>query len=930
MPSTSPLLSTALAWHTAGASVVPTRVDGSKAPATFWARYQHERPDEDQLHTWFTSGDHDGFGIITGAVSGGIEMLEIEGRAQHLAAELAQAMTDNGLADLWQRVTAGYLETTPSGGYHWLYRVDGEVPGNTKIARRPSTPEEFDEHVARLRADAEQDPDEDVRARRLASIDRLTPERVPQVLIETRGEGGFTVLAPSAGRTHPTGKAWTRLIGGPETLPTITVEEREALHTVAAMFDQMPPDGPAENMPADIPARRPADDDDGAARPGDDYNARTTWDDILTPHGWTRAHRLGNGYGWTRPGKNPRDGISATTGQNDDADRLYVFTTSTVFEEGRPYTKFAAYALLEHGGDYANAARELARQGYGRRAERPRPPQPAGDLDGILLPNGHTPWTTAPASASSPSTTSPQVSTSSSATTTADATTSGNGSPATPTGSAPSTGAPSAGTAPTDGSSALAPARHLSIVEPTTYTETDDGNALRLIDTHHDHVRYIPQRGQWLTWNGHRWTWDEAGHIRELARGIARALPDDDKQAEKHKRASLSRRGIEAMTALAQSDPRAVTHLADLDARPYELNTPAGVVNLRTGQLHPPNPAALHTRTTTVAPDPGQPTPRWTQYLADTFAGDPDTIVYVQRLLGVSLVGTVLEQLLPFAFGPGANGKSVLFETVQDLAGIGDSGYAATIPADMLVARAREDHPATIAQLAGVRLAIGGELEQGARFAEAKVKQLTGGDPINARFMGKNPFTFTPTHTLWLHANHEPEVRAGGEAFWRRIRQIPFLHTVPEEKRVKNLREILVTQEGPGILAWIIAGAADYFTHGITTPASVAAATASYQHETDTVAQFVEERCETGPANAQHMHVRTTALRQAYEAWCHAEGLEPVSARSLTQQLKARYGVASSRSSQARYYDGIRLTEVSSDDDEPSSEVSSPGSEYGW
>ncbi|PYG00182.1 phage/plasmid primase, P4 family, C-terminal domain-containing protein [Georgenia satyanarayanai] len=870
------LLDTALAWHAAGASVVPTRTDGSKAPAAFWAQYQQQRPDEQQLRTWFASGDYDGFGIITGVVSGNIEMLEIEGRATHLAAELATAMTDNGLADLWRRVTAGYLETTPSGGYHWLYRVDGQIPGNTKLARRPSTPQEFDEHIARLRADAQTDPNDDVRARRLATIDRLTPARVPQVLIETRGEGGFTVLAPSSGRTHPTGKAWTHLIGGPDTLPTITLDEREALHAVAAMFDQMPPD----DTPAPVArtaTTSPRPDDGDTLRPGDDYNARATWDDILTPHGWTKGHRLGPGHGWTRPGKSPRDGISATTGQND-GDNLYVFTTSTVFEEGRPYSKFAAYTLLEHGGDYPTAARELARQGYGRRAERPRPTQPTDDLDGILLP-------TTPA---------------------------------------------------TDGATALAPHTEqsprpqLTVVQPTTYTETDDGNALRLIDTHHDHIRYIPQRGQWLTWHGHRWTWDDAGHVRELARNIARTLPDDDKPAEKHRKYSLSRRGIEAMTALAQSDPRAVTHLAALDARPYELNTPAGVVNLRTGHLHPPDPAALHTRTTTVAPDPHQPTPRWTQYLADTFAGDPDTIVYVQRLLGVSLVGTVLEQLLPFAFGPGANGKSVLFETVQDLAGIGDSGYAASIPADMLVARAREDHPATIAQLAGVRIAIGGELEQGARFAEAKVKQLTGGDPINARFMGKNPFTFVPTHTLWLHANHEPEVRAGGEAFWRRIRQIPFLHTVPEEKRVKNLREILVNEEGPGILSWILTGAADYFTHGITTPASVTAATASYQHETDTVAQFVEERCETGPANAQHMHVRTTTLRQAYETWCHAEGLEPVSARSLTQQLKARYSVASSRSSQARFYDGIRLTEASSDDDDPSPEVSSPGSEYGW
>ncbi|MBN8883467.1 MAG: DNA primase, partial [Salana multivorans] len=465
--------------------------------------------------------------------------------------------------------------------------------------------------------------------------------------------------------------------------------------------------------------------------------------------------------------------------------------------------------------------------------------------------------------------------------------------------------------------------------EPTTYSDTDDGNALRLIDTHGHHLRYVPQRGTWLTWNGNRWAWDDAGHTRELARTIARDLPHDDKETRRHRQASLSRRGVEAMVALAQSDHRIVAHLNTLDAAAYELNTPAGIVNLKTGTLRPADPAALHTRTTSVAPQP-RPTPRWDAFLAATFASDPGLTTYIQRLLGISLVGTVLEQVLPFAFGSGANGKSVLFETIQEVVGLAPDGYATTIPADLLVARARDDHPATIAQLAGVRIAIGGELEQGARFAEAKVKMLSGGDPINARFMGKNPFTFIPTHSLWLHANYQPEVRAGGPAFWRRLKQIPFTHTVPEPERVKNLREILVHEEGSGILHWLITGAADYFRDGLPEPASVKAATQAYQHDTDTVAQFVEEQCETGPANAQHMHVRTSTLRQAYETWCRSEGVEPVSAKALTQQLKSRHHVEASKSGSARFYDGIRLTDVSHDDEPDPIEPPADYEQQGW
>lgn len=474
------------------------------------------------------------------------------------------------------------------------------------------------------------------------------------------------------------------------------------------------------------------------------------------------------------------------------------------------------------------------------------------------------------------------------------------------------------------------PTARLTVAEPPNYTETDDGNALRLIDTHGTQIRYIPQRGLWLTWNGARWVWDEAAYVRELARAVARDLPEDDKDAQRHRKSSLSKRGIDAMVNLAQSDTRAVVNLAELDAQPYHLNTPDGVVDLRTGHLSPADPADLHTRSTTLTPDPTAPTPRWDRFLADTFAGDPDLTTYVQRLLGVSLVGTVLEQLLPFAFGSGANGKSVLFETVQQLIGLAPHGYALTIPADLLVARARDDHPATIAQLAGVRIAIGGELEEGARFAEAKVKMLSGGDPINARFMAKNPFTFIPTHSLWLHANFQPEVRTGGPAFWRRIRQIPFVHTVPEGQQVKDLREALVHDEGPGILAWLTRGAADYFAHGLTEPATVINATAAYQHDTDTLAQFVEDRCETGNPVAQHMHVRTTALRQAYESWCRSEGLEPVSAKALTQQLRAKYGVLQSRSNAARFYDGIRLSDVSPEDDEIPTSVTEPTLGEGW
>lgn len=846
LPVTPLTLQTALELAALGYSVLPIKTDGSKAPALpNWKQYTQHPATIEQLHAWFTDPTGYDIGIIQGAISGNAELTEIEGRAITQLPELRDLANASGLGDLWTKITTGWVETSPSGGMHFHYRLTGmPVPGNQKLAK---------------------------------GADKL-------VLAETRGEAGQVVAYPS--RHHTTGKTWVRLIGSPATAPTLTPEERDAFHTLLRTLDQTPPTAHT------TPHREANTEWVGGITPGDDFETKTSWADILAPHGWTVVFTRGTTTYWRRPGKN--DGISATTGHADDRNRLYVFTSSTDFEQETPYTKLGAHALLNYAGDHSAAAKDLYSKGFGKRAEQARPQQgPDPIFDDFL--NG-TPWTRSTTHAAS------------------------TGKTATSAGA--TTHVPGASQATAAATPAAAPTGTVTSYtrEPDTYTETDDGNALRFADTNHTHLRYVPQKDQWLRWNGHTWTWDDAGHTQELARNISRNLPAIDKEAIRHRKTSLSASGVNNMLRLARTDPRIVTHITDLDNNPYELNTHSGVVNLQTGQLTPPTPTKLHSRSTTTNYDPTLPTPRWNNFLADTFAGDPHLITYIQKLLGVSLIGKVLEQVLPFAFGSGANGKSVLFETVQKIAGIGPNGYAASIPADMLVARAREDHPATIAQLSGVRLAIGGELEQGSRFAEAKVKALTGGDPINARFMGENPFTFVPTHSLWLHANHQPEVKTGGPAFWRRLRQIPFVHTVPEDKRIEGLEDLLYSEEGPGILAWLVQGSVNYFRDGLDTPASVLAATEAYKNDTDTVTQFVGDRCELGSPNAQHMHVKTAVLRAAYESWCKSEGLEPVSARALTQQLTSRFGIESRRSTNARFYDGIRLADIDENSDIPAAD----------
>lgn len=347
------LLDAAHAWRTAGCSVIPVRTDGSKQPAVKWKGHQSEPASEAVVTGWFTGDRHDGVGIVCGAVSGNLEMFEVEGRAvADILPAFRQAMSDNGYGELMHRLDRGFLEVSPSGGYHWLYRVDGEARGNLKLARRPATPEEL----------------------------ALEPDDKIKVLLETRGEGGYVVVAPSGGRTHPTGKSWTALTGSPATIPTITIDERDALHNIAVIFDAMPasdpPPGPVTGAFSTEPATQQAD----GVRPGDDFNRRGSWDDILTPRGWTRGKSFGAGKhtAWTRPGKNVREGNSASTGLND-GDNLFVFSSSTEFDTEKPYSKFGAYALLYHNNDFRAAAKDLRGQGYGDQSTpRPRSEGPGG------------------------------------------------------------------------------------------------------------------------------------------------------------------------------------------------------------------------------------------------------------------------------------------------------------------------------------------------------------------------------------------------------------------------------------------------------------------------------------------------------------------------------------------------------------------------
>jgi len=313
------ILLRALELANEGISVVPVATDGSKRPGvSTWKQYQQQRPTTSELMTWFANAE--GVGVICGKVSGNLEMLELEGRAvaEKMHLDLKEMASNAGLGGVWDRINNGYVEMTPSGGIHWLYRIEGTVAGNTKLARKPGEGDKID------------------------------------VLAETRGEGGFVIVAPSAGACHPSGGAWTQLAGSPKSIPTLTVAERTQLHSLFATFDSIPK---VEFVSDDLVTKG------GNLTPGDDYNAKVTWEQILEPLGWKKLWTNKAGVtSWRRPGKD--DGISATT-NHAGTDKFYVFSSSTQFEAERSYSKFAVFCLVEHQGNFTASAKALREQGYG-------------------------------------------------------------------------------------------------------------------------------------------------------------------------------------------------------------------------------------------------------------------------------------------------------------------------------------------------------------------------------------------------------------------------------------------------------------------------------------------------------------------------------------------------------------------------------------
>jgi putative DNA primase/helicase len=446
---------------------------------------------------------------------------------------------------------------------------------------------------------------------------------------------------------------------------------------------------------------------------------------------------------------------------------------------------------------------------------------------------------------------------------------------------------------------------------PPTYSQSDDGNALQLIDTHGHQFRRVADMHRWFHWNGQRWPVDhDEREIREAARELARSLPNDA-EGENFKRLSMSATGVSSAIRLAQSDPRISILAAQLDAHPELINTPTGVVNLRTGEVQPHDPHLLLTRITAYGVDLDAPHPRWDAFLAETFNQDDKLISYMQRLAGMALLGDVRDHILPFLHGVGANGKGVFTLVLQGILGNADTGgYAVAAPDGFLMTGREGKHETEMARLRGARLVVCSEQTSGKRFDEQKVKRLTGGDILTGRFMRSDFFDFLPSHLVWVLSNHLPAVKEGGPSFWRRVRKIPFLHVVPEDQRIPDLHEQLLAEEGPAILGSFVRGAVDAIANGLNDPEAVVQATREYEISEDSLASHVAEECRLGP----YYWSTVSDFRHRYEQHCEEMGADPLTAKALTTRLTTEFAVTSGKASKGlRVYRGIELVPQAED-----------------
>ena len=419
----------------------------------------------------------------------------------------------------------------------------------------------------------------------------------------------------------------------------------------------------------------------------------------------------------------------------------------------------------------------------------------------------------------------------------------------------------------------------------------EDSLALMFARLYAPTLRYCHHRGGWYQWDGARWKIEETRLAFDWCRSLCREMNLDGK-TNIAKAATAS-----AVEKFAQAD-RAFAVTSEIwDRDPWLLGTPAGIVDLRSGELNPSDPGLFITKQTAWAPDRQHIPTRWLRFLGETTHGDAAHVRFLQQMCGVCLTGSIREHTLFFIYGGGGNGKSTFLNVLTEI--LGD--YARTAAMETFTASKSERHSTDLAMLAGARLVTASETEAGKSWAESKIMQLTGGDPVTARFMRQDNFTYKPSFKLVIIGNYKPVLRNVNDAAKRRFNVVPFIHRPgnPDQKLAEKLRE-----EYPAILAWMVEGCLDWQNNGLVRPEAVTKTTREYFEDQDLFGRWIEECCKPGIWEA------TGRLFAAWKNYAERNGENAGNSRRFAERM-AQSGYEPTRvkemGSVFRAYRGVEL-----------------------
>ena len=375
---------------------------------------------------------------------------------------------------------------------------------------------------------------------------------------------------------------------------------------------------------------------------------------------------------------------------------------------------------------------------------------------------------------------------------------------------------------------------------------TESRMAEAVVVGHAHDVRFCGLWHKWLFWDGIRWRLDHSGHVPRIVKkqirklhvwAIGKGYGDAAKEFAKAEKRSVR----EAVQALAAVEAEVQIAPEDFDRDPWLLNVGNGTIDLKTGKLRAHRREDYCTKLAPVEYDSDAKAPTWDRFLSEVFGRNTALVEFVQRAAGYSLTASVTDHCFFLLHGTGRNGKTTLVEVL--LALLGD--YADAGLDDLLLEAHGDRHPTELADLFGRQLVACTETGAGRRLNETRIKKLTGADRIKARRMREDPWSFSPTHKLWLATNHRPAIRGDDIAIWSRVLLLPF--TVSFLGREDKQLPEKLRRELPGILAWTVRGCLAWQSDGLQAPPEVKAATAAYRKAEDRLAAFIADCCVTGP-----------------------------------------------------------------------------------